>query len=170
MVSCDMCGKKIEKGIKARIESTDMSVCENCAKYGVVLGNIGSSKSSNSNNSFQNKPYKKKVIREEVEEDIISNYGKIVKTAREKLNLKQEELAKKINERESLIHQIESEHLKPSIATAKKLEKFFGIKLIQIVNNSDDKNVNQQDDEKKQSKELTFGDLIEKAMNKSKKK
>lgn len=166
MTSCDMCGKKIEKGIKAKIEGTEMSVCSDCSKYGEIIGGNTHNNFNNSNKSFNN-TFKKKVIRDEIEEDIVSGYGLIVKNAREKMNLKQDELAKKINEKISLIHQIESEHLKPRLVTAKKLEKFFGIKLIHTISNTN-YSIQNKNEEEREGEELTFGDLIKKAMKKKK--
>jgi putative transcription factor len=86
---------------------------------------------------------------------IVANYSKIIKSAREKTGLKQEELAKKIAEKESVIHKLESGIMKPDIPLARKLEKFLRITLVESVEVSDDV------EEKRSSSEgLTLGDLI----------
>lgn len=69
------------------------------------------------------------------------------------MKLKQEDLAKKINEKVSTIKRVE-ESWEPSPNLIKKLEKFFNIKLIE---KSEEKTL-----EKKTSKEkLTIGDVVE---------
>ena len=62
---------------------------------------------------------------------ITPDYSELIKKKREKLGLKQEELAKKIAEKESIIHKIESGQFEPSVELARKLEKFLNIKLIE---------------------------------------
>jgi uncharacterized protein (TIGR00270 family) len=53
--------------------------------------------------------------------------------------MRQEEFAMKINEKDSIIHKIEIGHFKPSLKLARKIEKFLGIKLIEIVTEKDNK-------------------------------
>jgi putative transcription factor len=62
--------------------------------------------------------------------ELVENYGGVVKGARERMNLKQEELAKKINEPESLVHRIESGHDRPNPDVARKLERALRVKLM----------------------------------------
>ena len=69
------------------------------------------------------------------------------------MGLKQEELARKINEKESLIHKLENELVEPSLKLAEKLEKFLKIKLIEIYSD-ENKYVKNNDDK------LTIGDLF----------
>ena len=70
------------------------------------------------------------------------------------LNLKQEELAQKIAEKVSVIHKVESKHLRPSLALAKKLEHFLNIKLIEKYKEEKTKTLDFTDSA------LTIGDLI----------
>ncbi|MBU2406933.1 MAG: TIGR00270 family protein, partial [Nanoarchaeota archaeon] len=74
---------------------------------------------------------KTRIKQDDLAEGIVDGYSKIVKEGREKKGLKQEELAKEIAEKESLIHSIESGHIKPSFKTAKKLEVYLNISLIE---------------------------------------
>ena len=118
-----MCGSE-EKLYKATIEDAELNVCTKCSKFGKVIAPI---------QQEINQP-KQKIITEtqtEITEIITDDYAEKIKKARENLNLKQKELAKKINEKESVIHQLESGHYKPSIALATKIEKFLGIKLME---------------------------------------
>ena len=121
--SCELCGKK-PSIYNCEIEGTMMKVCEDCAKFGGVKG----------------KSNVRIVVAEAKKQEasgpeyvFVSGYGLIVKNAREKQGLKQEDFAKKINEHKSLIHQVESEHIKPSIVFARKLERALHIKIVDEV-------------------------------------
>ena len=62
---------------------------------------------------------------------LAENYPELIKKKRESLNLSQKDFAIKINEKESIIHKIETGAFEPSLALAKKLEKMLNIKLIE---------------------------------------
>ena len=115
-----MCGKG-ENTLLVNVEGVKMKLCKSCSKYGKVLS------------SNRERPIFRKQIRQEpeIEQLVVNNYGQVIKTARESLQLTQEDLAKKLNEKESLIQKIESQHKEPSVNTARKLEKFLRIKLIE---------------------------------------
>ncbi|MBN4049028.1 TIGR00270 family protein [archaeon AH-315-M20] len=120
---CDMCGSE-GKLYKASIEGAELNVCTKCSKFGKVIAPI----------QQETRQQKQKIITEtqtEIMEMITENYAEKIRKTRENRNLKQKEFAKKINEKESVIHQLESGHYKPSIALANKIEKFLGIKLIE---------------------------------------
>lgn len=124
MPSCEMCGKQ-DKLFRTMVEGAEMKLCKDCSRFGKVLAapKIVIKKES---------PKAKQESKPEIIEVIVPDYGKIVKEKREKLGLKQEDLAKKINEKESIIHKIEAGAFEPSIILAKKLEGFLKIKLIEI--------------------------------------
>lgn len=65
--------------------------------------------------------------------DLIENYGEIIRNARIKMGISQEELAKQISEKLTIIKKIEQGTFKPSIELARKLEKFLKIKIIEKV-------------------------------------
>ncbi|MEK6967981.1 MAG: multiprotein bridging factor aMBF1 [Nanoarchaeota archaeon] len=121
-MQCEVCGAK-EAIFKANIEGTVLTCCQKCSKLGKQVSNI----------QQKNIVLKKSITKEEPAEEVIEDYGHYIKTAREKCGLSQSEISEKINERESLIQRIESEKALPSIALAKKLERFLGIKLVEIV-------------------------------------
>ena len=73
------------------------------------------------------------------------------------MHLKQEELARRLAEKESVIHHIESGNFVPSLALARKLEKCLGITLVEIPQLEREKqHINFRDDA------LTIGDLLKK--------
>jgi len=121
--SCEMCGRK-PSIYTCEVEGTMMKVCEDCARFGGVKGK------SNVRIVVQEA---KKPVSNEPEYIFVQGYGSIVKNAREKLDLKQEDFAKKINEHKSLVHQVEIEHIKPSIIFARKLERALNIKIVEEV-------------------------------------
>ncbi len=120
-MQCDMCGKSEEYTLLANVEDVKMNLCKPCSKFGKVI--------SQSNKKQTFKPKIKSTP--ETIFLVVNDFGKKIRQARDALNLTQEELAKKLNEKESLIQKIESEHKEPSIGTGRKLEKFLRIKLIQ---------------------------------------
>ena len=124
--SCELCGKN-PSIYQCEVEGTMMNVCEDCSRFGSVKGK------SNKAGVRVVVQDSKKVEPSEPEYIFVQGYGNIVKNAREKLNLKQEDFAKKINEHKSLIHQVESEHIKPNILLARKLERELHIKIVDEV-------------------------------------
>lgn len=153
-MNCELCGQK-PAVYDSEIEGTTMKVCIDCSRFG-------------SNKRKSNVKIIVKEKRLDEKEPIylfVQGYGAMVKKAREKLGLKQEEMAKKLNERESFLHQIESEHLKPSIDIARKLERELRIKILEeIKDSSDTKTSDTRFSDSKQSISrnvgLTFGDFI----------
>ena len=136
--------------VKALIEGTELDVCSNCARFGKIL--------HKPNPAVIEKAIRKKQMPKKEEPDlvIVPDYGRIIKEKRERKGLKQEELAKAISERESLIQKIESGHLEPSIRLARKLESFLKIRLVEEYQ---EKRIIGQDS---RSGTLTIGDLIKK--------
>lgn len=145
---CELCGKPNDNLIEAIVEGALLRVCRKCSDFGHVIPIQKS--------TTLEIPKKKIVIEKEPEEFeiITSNYAQKVKQAREKLDLKQEQLAQKIAEKISVIHKIESGHLRPSLALAKKLEHFLHIKLIEKYKEEKSKTIDFTDSD------LTIGDLL----------
>ena len=143
---CDICGSE-GKLYKAVVEFAELNVCEKCNKFGKVIGPV---------KQYEEKIPIKKIIDEQPEfmEMVTENYAGIIKKKRESLGLTQKEFANKISEKESVIHQLESKHYKPSITLAKKIERFLKIKLIEEYEEMHEKS--------KHSKAETFtiGDFI----------
>lgn len=139
--NCDVCGKNTEL-VSAIIEGVKMHVCNGCSNLGKKL-----------------EPIRPCIIvksaKEEILDTIVEDFPAKIRSAREKLQLTQEELAKKLNEKESVIHKLETGHLTPSLELSKKLEKHLNIKLTEQLAAAKDtkKSV-------KTEMTMTIGDLI----------
>ena len=124
---CEMCSTK-QAAYKADVEGARVSVCEPCSKYGKVLGKVQVQAPAGKASSFQAASAVKQT---ESVQLIKPDYARIVKAGRERLGLKQEELARKMMEKESLLHKVENGHLKPDIELARKLERFLKVSLVE---------------------------------------
>ena len=140
MVECELCGSKATT--RAKVEGTVLDVCSDCVKFGSEVPRIEIKKAK-----------RKIAIAEEPEEVLVKDFHKIIRKAREKKKLTQEELAKKLKEKASVIKRLE-EGWKPSLKLIEKLERFFEIKLREKIEGTIvNKNI--------VSKKLTIGDIIE---------
>jgi putative transcription factor len=147
---CDMCGKEGDL-VDAIVEGAVMNVCLNCANHGSVI--------------TINQPVvdKKRTMVKEDEggesiDVVADDFAEKIKKARERKEITQEDLAKFIAEKESVIHQLESGKLKPNFKLAHKLEVFLNISLVDKVETKlkKDKKVDFKDGN------LTIGDIITK--------
>lgn len=125
-MQCDMCGRDSELFVTL-VEGTELNVCKGCARHGKVL------RTHRKNTIAQQdaKTFVPLKPQKETIQLIVDDYPAKIKAKRESLGLKQEELALKLALKESLIHKMESGHFEPSIAIARKLERFLHIKLVE---------------------------------------
>lgn len=115
-MECEVCGKgKI--AYYAIIEGATLGVCRMCAKY------------SNAVKPIVEKQPPSASTKEEGIVELIDDYGKKIKEARERKGMNVEELAKKINEKVGYLERIEKERTTPDEKLIRKLERELGIKL-----------------------------------------
>ena len=119
---CSICGKKIDEIYVAEVEGAKLELCGLCAKYGKDIRKV-------------EEPVirKKKVVRAEPEViyDLVSDYASKIRRARISEGLNPKDFASRINEKESVMKKIEVGKLKPSLRLAEKIERAFGVKLIE---------------------------------------
>jgi len=155
---CELCGRAAERGYKVRIEGSTVNACEKCASLGEIVEEVSPKKRNAPTPIVQRheaggKREAVKVL--DIEFDIVEDYAEKVRNAREKMGLKQADLAKMINEPESSIQRIEGGKFEPEIDVARKLEKNLGVRLVEKSAEPEDvKNTGEG------LKELTLGDLI----------
>ncbi len=143
MTVCELCGKETEL-FRAKVEGSELNVCAACGKYGKMLQKpvMHAAKSSQVQKAV------------EPSEVVVSDYAQRIRSAREKSGMTQKEFALKLNEKESMIHKLESDLFVPPIDLAKKLERSLKIKLVEIEEEE------KAEAAKKTSGPLTIGDII----------
>ncbi len=151
--TCDVCGRPIfGKPITKYVEGAKLQVCQNCSKFG------------KSGSSPRTPPIKRKVSkgrrpyqgdRSEGDFVLVEDFGRLIKEAREKRKMTQDELARKIKEPLSLIRRIEQTRMNPSIQVIKKIEGLLNITLTEKV--MEDHVPKAQ---KKSKPETTIGDFV----------
>ena len=157
---CEVCGHKIHtEPITAVIEGAKLTVCVECSKLGkiihqedVALPKPGLKKPQGPITVVQKKPI---VANVQITQELSQDYANKIRAAREKLALTHEELGKKINEKASVLRNLEAGKMEPNNQLASKLEHMLKVKLLVPVS---EEKVDQVP--KSASQELTLGDLI----------
>ena len=143
-----MCG--YEGDVKeAIIEGSILSVCDKCITYGKV---IPLDHPAGKLLPTQFKPQQR--AREPLPDIIVEDCASLVKKARELLGLTQEQLAKRLQEKESSLQKVETNQLTPSLRLARKLERHLNIRLVETYRYKPDSSVKLDD------ADLTIGDLL----------
>lgn len=155
---CELCGKETESVFRAIIEGTEMNVCAECSKFGKVIS--------------KRVPEKKNIIKKveqptsqnkvEIIEVVSPGAGRIIREKREKMGLKQEEFAKTLSIKESMLHKIETGEFVPPVELAKKIERILHIRIVE----QREERAEHVTGTTKTGSELTIGDIL----NMSKKK
>jgi len=157
---CEVCGNKIhDEPITAVIEGAKLIVCVECSKHGkiihheeVALPKKNLKKPQAPPTMIQRKPVVAKV---EITQEPAEDYANKIRAAREKLALTHEELGKKINEKASVLRNLEAGKMTPNNQLASKLEHMLKIKLLVPISEEKVTQIPQS-----ANQELTLGDLI----------
>ena len=148
-MNCELCGSNIRGEVQAvNIDGGMFRVCASCSKLGTAAriakpsANRPMRSSSNFSNNFSapsrnfSKPRTStpsssasSSFYQDEEMMLRGDYSKVIRSAREKLGMTQDELGMKINEKPSGISHLENGSMKPSDSLAKKLEHFLKIQL-----------------------------------------
>ncbi|MBI4738612.1 TIGR00270 family protein [Candidatus Woesearchaeota archaeon] len=120
-MQCEMCGRDAAL-TKARIEGSELDVCPACVRFGKVIATPQAPR-------FARPQQLQKQNSEELL-SVVDDYWQRIRQSRERLDLTQEDFAKKVAEKHSLMQKIEAGSNRPSIALARKLENLLHIKLL----------------------------------------
>ncbi|MEM3865877.1 MAG: multiprotein bridging factor aMBF1 [Candidatus Bathyarchaeia archaeon] len=132
-MNCEICGKEIlGKPYNKVVEGVKMVLCEKCASYGEAYFQPVTLTKLSTPVKVVTKPKTSKSIinKEYLELEVVPDYFMKIKSTREKIGLTQEEFAKKLNEKLSVIQKIEVGKIIPDINLAKKIESLLKIKLL----------------------------------------
>ncbi|WP_440060109.1 multiprotein bridging factor aMBF1 [Thermogladius sp. 4427co] len=132
---CEMCGREVLNERECRkvvVEGSILVVCPDCYRRLISGGKakpyVEEQKKPPVVPKIKVQPARTS-FRDELE--IVEDYAKRIKEARERLGWTQAVLASKVRESENTIKRIESGKLKPSLELARRLERVLGIKLVE---------------------------------------
>lgn len=151
MVQCEMCGTETSSPKTVKIEGAELDVCDSCSEFGTEVRTAGSSESSTkystssssgtsgtssasgsastgSSGSGGSGRGRRRDMFDELDE-LATDYDERIRSARESAGLSQEDLAKQLNEKASLIRKLERGDVLPSDEVQRKLERELGISL-----------------------------------------
>lgn len=125
---CEICGAPVTKLRYYEVEGAIMVLCENCAHYGkpVSMSTVKRERRFLRRRESRNVA---KPINNIFEWELVEDYGRRIREARERLGLTQEDLARLVSEPVSYIRKIERQKVYPSEKVIEKLEKVLKIKL-----------------------------------------
>ena len=147
LLNCELCGSNVRGDVQViNMDGGVFRVCKGCSKFGTAARvpkpvvrpqNVSpssgyaprsvSSGFSKPRPSSGNGPSSNYYDTEEMV--LREDYSKVIKSSRELLGIKQDELGMKINEKPSVISHLEAGSIKPTDALARKLEHFLKIQL-----------------------------------------
>ncbi len=155
MGTCETCGNETQNLIFVKISGSTMKVCNTCKQLGIIIDK----KNNTLSHSFRkkNKNYKTSL-------GVISNYISIVNSTLAKKGFDFHKLAKGTNIKESSLTKYLSGKIKLDVETAKKIERFLEIKLVEEVENTTSSNFFETEDDTSQS--ISLGDLLKKQLDK----
>ncbi|WP_254544159.1 multiprotein bridging factor aMBF1 [Halomarina pelagica] len=145
MAQCEMCGAETSSPKTVKIEGAEIDVCSDCAQFGTEVrtqssgsastkystgssGSGGSGSGSGSSGSSGGTRRRRRDMFDQMEE-IAQDYDARIRGAREASGLTQEELAKQLNEKASLVRKLERGDMLPSDDIRRKLERKLDISL-----------------------------------------
>lgn len=144
-MDCELCGRPNAEYVGI-VEKVKMNLCQRCAKHAQIIGKLTEEK---------DEVIKQKPGKEEIELEVVEDYAEIIKKEREKKGMTIKQLANELAEKESYIDKIEKGDVVPSEKVARKLEKYFNIKLLEEVVVTGKKETDTHDEP------ITLGDIIE---------
>jgi putative transcription factor len=139
---CEMCGNEVEATSRVRIERSVLQLCTNCEKFGERVDPppppaiapaapqgrrpmVAATRSSTGPRRLEERD----LYREIGELELAADWGRRVRVAREAMTWNPEELAKRLNEKKSVVLKIESGGFHPPDTLVRKLEHLLKVRL-----------------------------------------
>lgn len=139
---CEMCGAEVPRLKAVMIEGSSLNVCPNCAKFGEdsqagrdIPDAVGPDTITQRLERRERRLRAKDVL-QGGEEELAMDFPKRIRRARSSMGLSQEELAKKLNEKKSVVAKLETGDMVPDDKLLKKLERTLGISLKEKVSST----------------------------------
>jgi putative transcription factor len=151
MPQCEMCGSEQSSLTTVKVEGAELQLCDDCKEFGTEVrtesSSSGSTKYSTSSSGGSSgsggspgsgaggsggggSSRRRRDMFDDMDE-IVADYDQRIRKARESRGLSQEDLAKELNEKASLIRKLERGDMLPSDDVQSKLETELEISLIE---------------------------------------
>ncbi len=154
MVTCELCGETTTSVSLTRIAGTAMKVCSKCKNMGKDL----------EPEKNQQHTFRPKFRHEDIKLEVVNNYSSLINNAIHTRKIDVHILARSTNIRESTLTKYITNKIKPDVESARKIEKFLDIKLIEEFKNESYETKIEED-----VKPRTLGDMFEKLQKQIKK-
>jgi putative transcription factor len=144
---CEMCGNDVEGLQRVRVEGSVLELCADCSKFGTVIapmpgataaapppaqrpGSVASMSAIDDRvRARAGRLQERDLYRELPDMELAPEWGKRIRVAREHLTWTPEDLAKKLNEKKSVVLKLESGGFRPPDAIIRKVEHLLKIRL-----------------------------------------
>lgn len=137
---CEMCGNDVEATARVRIERTVLALCPNCAKFGTPVDPPAPPSPPTSPLGPRGRPGRRHVSAstrfaerdvylEMPEMELAPDWFHRIRLAREQRKLSPEDLAKKLNEKKSVLLKIEAGSFRPPDELVRRIEQLLSIRL-----------------------------------------
>ncbi|WP_119814564.1 multiprotein bridging factor aMBF1 [Halalkaliarchaeum desulfuricum] len=150
MPQCEMCGAEKSSLTTTKVEGAELELCDSCSEFGTEVrtestSSSGSKYSTTSSSGTSSggsgggssgasgsggSSSRRRDMFDEMDE-LAADYDTRIRNARESTGMSQEDLAKKLNEKASLIRKLERGDILPSDDVQKKLERELDISLLE---------------------------------------
>ncbi len=151
MPQCEMCGAERPSLTTTKVEGAELELCDDCTEFGTQVettdagsastkystSSSSSSSSSSSGGGGGDGRSRRRDMFDDMDE-IAGDYDERIREAREAEGVSQEDLAKSLNEKVSLIRKLERGEMLPSDDVREKLERRLEISLVEGGDGGDD--------------------------------
>ncbi len=151
---CEICGKTVVgKPVRTKIDNSVMLTCNECSKFGKIQREPPRPKRGPTGSVSRGR--RRSYRSQEPTEEVIEDFQKVIREAREKMGWSREDLGEEIYEKVSVITRLESGKMVPDLKLARKLEKHLKVTLLE-------KTQEAQIDESNASnrRKATIGDIV----------
>lgn len=156
---CEMCGRPLPFHATIEVEGARMRVCAGCAKFGKVVeeprpkGAGPPARSAAPGPVPRPRSRAEKPVPLETDEELVADFGERIRKAREARRVSVEDLARAINEKQSIVQKVEAGTYFPDPELTRKIEASLQIRLREKVEAVHPERARPQGG-------LTIGDLI----------
>lgn len=138
MPPCEMCGAEQPNLTLVSVSHAELEVCDGCSDIGTLLETDADDEETESSTKYSTSTDGDTVSSQdasgqptgtELTSKLVQDYAKRIRKGRKQSQLTQEELAERLDEKESYLAKIERGEMQPDTTTQMQLEQFLNIDL-----------------------------------------